>query len=805
MEKLRERGSVTRTASRLAPLAQAAAEEDMSKLWIVHRNPQARGALARLAGLASEDVLLGEPSPSAFAHEATPTSLLLGVEGDFERELEFVHHLRVRGAAAPLILLAEPDDAAEAARLFGVAEAEILEPQPTARILRARLSQAFARRESESLGARRARKRIADRFAAWLGGIEVPGLLRALDPALADLPLLVRGVPGSGRALLARYAELFRGAPIEDANRASAAGLSGRGPATLRIHARDIDGVADLARRIAHGRAQSRGRTTIWLDEVDALSVSTQNALAEWIVHQAPPGAASDAAPRWIATARPSAWRDELEAALERAFMPLVLEVPALVGRAGAMAPFAQEIARDWARSVGGPERTLSPEALGELERYPWQGDRSEVEAVLRATFAATAVDPVEASDLLFPVSPAEFAEPATPGGTDARATAAASPEPAHAVRPGTPLERLDPMPPGTGGEPLAVVEALPDESEDPTPRTASPGGGAAELDWPQTSEPAWPSPDAEADAELGAISEAERLAAAAAGLPHPARGDAPGAAVAPTETASEGEFDESTLLSEAAFGIAQDLDAPGLEARSMPEQAPPTEADAGWPKDPGWRRLARSLSHEIRNPLVSIRTFTELLPEHYGDETFRERFAELVGRDVAHINSVVTRLQNVAENEGAMPAALDVSEILESLLEDRSERFAAGRLLVLRELERDAPLAWAEENGLQVALAGLLDRALETLPERGDLFVATKYIEEASDGEPRLRILLRYHNPELATASTRPSELEELRPSANELEFVLAETVAAAHGGSLVIDSSDAQETLILMDLRTP
>ena len=216
-----------------------------------------------------------------------------------------------------------------------------------------------------------------------------------------------------------------------------------------------------------------------------------------------------------------------------------------------------------------------------------------------------------------------------------------------------------------------------------------------------------------------------------------------------------------------------------------------------------GWRRLARSLSHEIRNPLVSIRTFAELLPEHFDDETFRARFTELVGKDVAHISDVLKRLSSIVERDPTGAESVDVSALIEELLEDRRERIARGRLLVLRELERDAPLAWADAHGLRVALAGLLDRALESLPERGDLFVTTRHIERAADGKPRLRILLRHHNP--VGSGQSDAVLSEFDPTANVLEYVLAEAVVEANGGSLTIDATDARETLILVDLRTP
>ena len=99
------------------------------------------------------------------------------------------------------------------------------------------------------------------------------------------------------------------------------------------------------------------------------------------------------------------------------------------------------------------------------------------------------------------------------------------------------------------------------------------------------------------------------------------------------------------------------------------------------------WRRL-RAAFPMIRNPLVSIRTFTELLDEHYGDAEFRERFRDLVGRDVAHIDEVIARLSSAAAQEkvGRIPSTSPPSS---SDCSTRYEPIGERRLLVLRELER--------------------------------------------------------------------------------------------------------------------
>ena len=95
----------------------------------------------------------------------------------------------------------------------------------------------------------------------------------------------------------------------------------------------------------------------------------------------------------------------------------------------------------------------------------------------------------------------------------------------------------------------------------------------------------------------------------------------------------------------------------------------------------------------------------------------------------------------------------------------------------------------------------------MAALPERGDLFVATRRIDRAADGQPRLRVLLRHHNPEQSPAlgGGDTSALSDVSAAAHVLEYVLAETIIEASGGQLTIDTTDPHETLILVDLRTP
>ena len=65
--------------------------------------------------------------------------------------------------------------------------------------------------------------------------------------------------------------------------------------------------------------------------------------------------------------------------------------------------------------------------------------------------------------------------------------------------------------------------------------------------------------------------------------------------------------------------------------------------------------RVLLRLTDEIKNPLVSIYTFLELLPQRYEDPEFRETFLAVVGKDTQRLISLVDKLITLADAVGRL------------------------------------------------------------------------------------------------------------------------------------------------------
>ncbi len=79
------------------------------------------------------------------------------------------------------------------------------------------------------------------------------------------------------------------------------------------------------------------------------------------------------------------------------------------------------------------------------------------------------------------------------------------------------------------------------------------------------------------------------------------------------------------------------------------------------------WTDLAASMSHEIRNPLVAIKTFSQLLPKRYEDADFRAEFSEQVTSEVDKLNQIIDKINAFADLPQLVFKPLDIRKPIEN------------------------------------------------------------------------------------------------------------------------------------------
>ena len=144
---------------------------------------------------------------------------------------------------------------------------------------------------------------------------------------------------------------------------------------------------------------------------------------------------------------------------------------------------------------------------------------------------------------------------------------------------------------------------------------------------------------------------------------------------------------------------------------------------------------LAAGVAHEIKNPLVAIRTFAELLPERFNEVDFREDFSKVVIKEISRIDDLVARLRGIAATAPQQVGAVDLREPITETLTLLRGQLEQTHTAVVRDFKDPAPYVAIEESQLKQLFLNLFLNAIEAMGTGGTLTVriTRKHIQSQS------------------------------------------------------------------------
>lgn len=147
---------------------------------------------------------------------------------------------------------------------------------------------------------------------------------------------------------------------------------------------------------------------------------------------------------------------------------------------------------------------------------------------------------------------------------------------------------------------------------------------------------------------------------------------------------------------------------------------------DLGWVnEDEFWKRFSNCLAHEIKNPLVSINTFTQLSPKYYNDLHFRENLLSVVSNDIRRLNNFVEKLITIASPLELNLQIQDIEKAIKEALNSWRDTNYSQKILIDWQGNK-LPLISFDFNKLKDALSNILINAMDAMPKGGALNIST-------------------------------------------------------------------------------
>lgn len=212
---------------------------------------------------------------------------------------------------------------------------------------------------------------------------------------------------------------------------------------------------------------------------------------------------------------------------------------------------------------------------------------------------------------------------------------------------------------------------------------------------------------------------------------------------------------------------------------------------------------VAAGLAHEIKNPLVSIKTLAQLLPERYDDQEFRYQFTNVAISEIDRIDNIVSDLLNFAKTSEPIFSLLDIQGLIDEVIALLSARFRECGILVTRHYPSPVPAIYGDRAKLKQLLLNIFLNSHEAMKKGGGISVDVT-VGNDCDGNKTVFIKIT----DTGTGIDKDTMQHVFEPffttkdKGTGLGLSTCKRIISIHGGKIFLDSIDRLGTTVTVEL---
>jgi PAS domain S-box-containing protein len=136
--------------------------------------------------------------------------------------------------------------------------------------------------------------------------------------------------------------------------------------------------------------------------------------------------------------------------------------------------------------------------------------------------------------------------------------------------------------------------------------------------------------------------------------------------------------------------------------------------------------RMAAMVAHEIKNPLVALKTFVDMVPRRAKDPAFIARFQDIVPKEVDRVNAIMEDLLELSRPPRISPRPLQVHEVIARCVALYEQQATERGIAIVQELTPELAHVRADAEYLVRALGNLAINAIQAMTAGGRLTIRT-------------------------------------------------------------------------------
>lgn len=209
--------------------------------------------------------------------------------------------------------------------------------------------------------------------------------------------------------------------------------------------------------------------------------------------------------------------------------------------------------------------------------------------------------------------------------------------------------------------------------------------------------------------------------------------------------------------------------------------------------------RVARTIAHEVRNPLTNISLATEQLQEMTNQNSESSMLFDMIGRNSIRINQLVSDLLNATKIIELNIRPVSINKVLNKVLEMAADRIDLSQVKVEKKYTGDFLVAVDEEK-IKIAFLNIIVNAIEAMEKnKGVLSLRTKNkgdscvieIEDNGNGMDD-DTLQKLFEPYFTN-----------KPNGNGLGLTNCQNIILSHRGNIAVKSTVGKGTIFIISLK--
>jgi len=198
--------------------------------------------------------------------------------------------------------------------------------------------------------------------------------------------------------------------------------------------------------------------------------------------------------------------------------------------------------------------------------------------------------------------------------------------------------------------------------------------------------------------------------------------------------------------------------------------------------------RFVSQLTHEIKNPMVAIQTFAELLPEKFEDEEFRAAFSQTVRQEVKRINELVDQLIAFSSPLNYQYQLTDIHSVIDQAVYLIEEQGGELNGLIRKNISEEFPLVKVDCLSMAKAISYIINFLCQGIPDTDKELSIITTLREGDSPADRIQIIISdnktridFDNPEKIF-----SPLEISPDNTISIGLPVSRKIIEDHGGTL-------------------